>query len=56
MVGSGGKGREGKGEWDARPASRQVPGAHWEKTGLRKHNAHVAGYAVQSLHGHKSFL
>jgi len=31
-----GKGR-GKGEWDAGPTGRQVPGApHWQKTGLRQ--------------------
>ena len=30
------KKRKGKGEWDAGPAGRQVPGApHWQKTGLK---------------------
>jgi len=29
------EGTGGKGEWDAGPAGRQVPGApHWQKTGL----------------------
>jgi len=33
--GGGSEGMEGKGKWDAGPASRQVPGAqHWQKTGL----------------------